>query len=328
MFSCPTFSADRSNCRPLWCYPNGRWRIAGKRQYVTRQASLQARRKLPLLRFALRERELQFVIKLRRALLEFWAVLMMALIVGFLGPFGTYLDGDFPLRVWQWFRLLLGAYLLVRPAMLGWRWLARVTGLPTGSMMFWGVMVSSAPMAIFWRASAPHEVRLVGGYTGLLPFSLLCSLAVIGVAWWAERADAHLRFYDRGGDAAQQLHNRRVMPAPDAAIAALSSRPPLYARLSPRFEGEIIALESEDHYVRVHGKKHNELLLLRLRDAIAEMGGIPGEQTHRSWWVARSGVAETISVGRNWQVRLIDGTRVPVARDSIERLRAKGFLPD
>ena len=106
-----------------------------------------------------------------------------------------------------------------------------------------------------------------------------------------------------------------------------SARPRLYARLSPRFEGDILALESEDHYVRVHGMRQTELLLVRLRDAIAEMDGSLGEQTHRSWWVARDAVAEIIGAGRNWDIRLVNGTRALVARDSIERLRRSGFLP-
>jgi hypothetical protein len=292
---------------------------------------LQTLGKLALLRFALREREPDFVTRLRRSLLEFWAILMLTVVVGFMGPFGTYLQGDFPARAWRWWQLLVGAYILVRPTMLGWRWIARATGLPSGTMMFCGVLVSSFPMAMIWRASAPREVQLLGGYPGLLPFALLCSLAVMWVAWWADRADAHLRLHyrmgdDRSGD--RQPASRHDMITPNPVQVTKTTQQPLRARLSPRFQGEILALESEDHYVRVHGANYSELLLLRLRDAIAEMTGCPGEQTHRSWWVARSGVSETISLGRNWEIRLTNGMRVPVARDSIERLRAAGLLPE
>jgi hypothetical protein len=160
----------------------------------------------------------------------------------------------------------------------------------------------------------------------------------MAVAWWAPRADEHLlRNYDAGGTyqwssapgAAQKPGDQSAEPGSTAtpAGAALSGRPRLYARLSPGFGGDVLALESEDHYVRVHGPRQSELLLMRLRDAIAEMDGHPGEQTHRSWWVAREAVSESVGTGRNREIILVNGARSPVARDSVERLRQSGFLP-
>ena len=275
---------------------------------------------------------------IRRALLELWAILMLAGVVGFLGPFGTYLDGDFPSRVGRWWALLMGAYILVRPIMIFWRWIAQATGLPRGSLVFWGVLLSSFPMALLWQSMGREEMRLLGGYSGILPFTLLCSLAVMAVAWWARRADDHLlRNYDAGATnhwsghpgATPKPEDQKPEPAspPGPPPIALSSRPRLYARLSPGFGGDVLALESEDHYVRVHGPRQSELLLMRLRDAIAEMDGHPGEQTHRSWWVAREAVSESVGTGRNREIVLVNGTRSPVARDSVDRLRQSGFLP-
>jgi hypothetical protein len=271
---------------------------------------------------------------LRRALLEFWAMLFMAGVVGFLGPFGTYLAGDFISRFGRWLVLLLGAYVLVRPIMILWRWIAEATGLPRGSMVFWGVIAASFPMAFLWQWEGRDEMKLLGGYSGVLPFTLLCSLAIMAVVWWAARADAHLFLHYAGGSQVDQATthwsgNPAANPPLAAAAAPESSpnRPRLYARLSPRFEGPILALESEDHYVRVHGMQHSELLLLRLRDAIAEMDDETGEQTHRSWWVARGAVSQVVGTGRNRQIELVNGKHAPVARDSIDRLTRSQFLP-
>jgi hypothetical protein len=104
--------------------------------------------------------------------------------------------------------------------------------------------------------------------------------------------------------------------------------PRLLARLSPGFQAPIIALQSEDHYVRVHGRKGSELILIRLRDAIVEMAGVPGEQVHRSWWIAREGVIATIRAGRGWSLRLVNGELAPIARESVYRLRRSGFLAE
>jgi hypothetical protein len=267
---------------------------------------------------------------LRRALLELWAIMLLAGVVGFLGPFGTYLMGDFLVRMGRWWVLLMGAYVLVRPTMLLWRWIAQATDLPRGSLVFWGVLLSSFPIAALWQAVGREEMRLLGGYSGLLPFTLLCALAIMAVAWWADRADTHLlRYYD--GKAPRPGREPAVEPMPGPASNPQPETPSspsrLHQRLSPGFEGAILALESEDHYVRVHGAARSELLFLRLRDAIAEMDGCPGAQTHRSWWVAREAVAEVTGAGRSREVRLVNGLRVPIARDSVDRLQRAGFLP-
>jgi hypothetical protein len=277
--------------------------------------------------------------------LELWAILPLAAVAGFLGPFGTYLSGDFFSRSGNWWVLLMGAYVLVRPTMVLWNRLAEATGLPRGTFIFFGLMASSFPMAFLWEFFGRDEVRLLGGYPGLLPFTALCSVLIMVVAWWAERADTHLlHFYDGTLSRRIPVHEHETAPPPGnmatrmtaagaeagtaaAGLAGGSGRPLLHARLSPRFTGDVLALESEDHYVRVHGMEQSELLLLRLRDAITEMEGSPGEQTHRSWWVARQAVAETVGTGRHREIRLINGLRVPVARDSVDRLQRLGFLP-
>ena len=263
-------------------------------------------------------------------------MLVMAGIVGFLGPFGTYLTGDFISRFVRWLFLLLGAYVPVRLIIGLLRRVAEATGLPRGSLVFWGVIVFSFPMAVLWQWAGHDEMKRLGGYFGVLPFALLCSLAIMAVVWWAARADAHLFAHDAGGSRVDQAATSRSghtqAPAADPPLAAAApesspNRPRLYARLTPHFEGPILALESEDHYVRVHGEQHSELLLLRLRDAIAEMDNEPGEQTHRSWWVARGAVSQVVGTGRNRQIELVNGKRAPVARDSIDRLTRSHFLP-
>ena len=93
------------------------------------------------------------------------------------------------------------------------------------------------------------------------------------------------------------------------------------------FAGPILALQSEDHYVRVHGQRGSELILMRLRDAIAEMEGVAGAQVHRSWWIAHRAILRCDPAGRSWLITLDGGLSVPVARDSVARLQRAGFLP-
>lgn len=249
-------------------------------------------------------------------------MLLLASAVGFMGPFGTYMDEGLVNRIVHWWQLLMGAYLLVRPAILLLLRLARTTDLPPRAVVFWGVVVSSIPLAFIWRSVGQEEFRELDGYAGLLPFSLLCALAVMGVSQWAESADERMR--KRMPKQSGQAASRPAQTVADEDEQ--EADPALRSRLSDGFTGPILALQSEDHYVRVHGENTSELILIRLRDAIAEMDGVEGEQIHRSWWIARDAVASAEPSGRTWAITLRNGEIAPVARDSVERLQAQGLI--
>jgi hypothetical protein len=100
----------------------------------------------------------------------------------------------------------------------------------------------------------------------------------------------------------------------------------LIARLNPRLGGEVLALQGEDHYVRVHTALGSELVLMRLGDAIQELDGLEGERVHRSWWVARQAVGETRMDGRRACLTLTNGLEVPVSREATVQLRRTGWL--
>lgn len=265
-------------------------------------------------------------IRYRPILLELWAMFALACAVGFMGPFGTYRDGSLIERIQQWWMLLMGAYVLIRPCIALLRRLAEHTGLPEGSTVGWGVAVLSLPLAMIWRAVGQETYRELEGYAELVPFSLLCAMAVLAASWWA--AAVERRLLQATGGVAPETQQPGA-PEPDAAESDPGPRKHRLAeRLSAGFEGPIVALQSDDHYVHVHGRKGRELLLIRLREAIAEMGDEPGEQIHRSWWVARSGIDKIVRSGRSWNVHLINGEVAPVSRDAIYRLRQSGFLSD
>jgi DNA-binding LytR/AlgR family response regulator len=108
-----------------------------------------------------------------------------------------------------------------------------------------------------------------------------------------------------------------------------SSAPPpkFLARLPDKLQGaEIYAVEAEDHYLRLHTSLGQDLILLRLADAIAELDGLEGAQTHRSWWVARAAVAEVERGDGRATLTLKDGAEVPVSRGFAKQLRSAGWF--
>ncbi|MEE4316021.1 MAG: LytTR family DNA-binding domain-containing protein, partial [Erythrobacter sp.] len=108
--------------------------------------------------------------------------------------------------------------------------------------------------------------------------------------------------------------------APEPAPPAAPSNP-LFEQLPAELGSAIIALEMEDHYVRVHTALGSALVLMRMRDAVALLGDIEGMQVHRSWWVARGAVEDVLREGRNVRLKLPRGIEAPVARAKLAELR-------
>lgn len=84
-------------------------------------------------------------------------------------------------------------------------------------------------------------------------------------------------------------------------------------------------MESEDHYLRLHTSKGQDLILLRLSDAVAELEGIEGAQTHRSWWVARDAVEHARRGDGRATLTLKCGVEAPVSRAYARALREAGW---
>ena len=85
-------------------------------------------------------------------------------------------------------------------------------------------------------------------------------------------------------------------------------------------------MQSEDHYLRLHTSLGQELILMRLSDAVAELEGVEGAQVHRSWWVARAAIAQARRGEGRATLTLKDGSEVPVSRTYARRLRERSWL--
>jgi len=88
---------------------------------------------------------------------------------------------------------------------------------------------------------------------------------------------------------------------------------------------ELYAVSAEDHYLRVHTSLGEELILMRLADALRELAGASGLQTHRSWWVAKDGVADTEKADGKLMLVLKSGARASVSRTYARGVKEAGF---
>ena len=121
-------------------------------------------------------------------------------------------------------------------------------------------------------------------------------------------------------------HRREAAQAAQAAPAA-PAPVKFLERLPLKLRGaEIWAVEAEDHYLRLHTSKGQDLILMRLADAVAELEGIEGAQVHRSWWVARDAVADARRGDGRATLTLKDGSEVPVSRTYARLIREAGWI--
>ena len=97
-------------------------------------------------------------------------------------------------------------------------------------------------------------------------------------------------------------------------------------RLSARRRtATLIAVQAEDHYLRVHTNAGDELITARFADALTELAAAPGFQTHRSWWVAASAIEDVRWLRGRGEARLNSGLTVPISRAQAAPLRAAGW---
>lgn len=119
---------------------------------------------------------------------------------------------------------------------------------------------------------------------------------------------------------ASQTRDASPAPAPPA-ISTFMDRLPVRLR-----SAQLYAVQSEDHYLRVHTSAGQEMILMRLADAIRELASVEGMQTHRSWWVAREGLAETGRDSGRLILKLKSGAEAPVSRTYQAAVRAAGWI--
>ncbi|MGB3723994.1 MAG: LytTR family DNA-binding domain-containing protein [Pacificimonas sp.] len=251
----------------------------------------------------------------------------VGIILALLGPFGTFTAVGIGTRLVYWVGLMTGGYLVYAPPTMMGMALARSLNLPVIAVIAACGLLCSLPMTwIVWITNdlvsgindGPASTPTVEQFFGLYGYVAVIGVVMTSLLWWSA---ARYELPDEGED---ETHARAAVPETTPSTPA--STPALIQRLPIGHDGIIHALESEDHYVRVHGDGRGDLILMRLADAISEMGKVEGLQTHRGWWVARSAVEKIEKDGRTAVITLTSGQAVPVSRGNMAKLTAAGWM--
>ncbi|MDG2520890.1 LytTR family DNA-binding domain-containing protein [Caulobacter segnis] len=231
----------------------------------------------------------------------------VGVVMGLIGPFGSYFNDVVLVRIGYWvgsfllsgvsFGLLLRGLwpMMSRARIPMWIWIPAV------------VVIATAPLCTLVKAFATTLWPAIARISWVEWYG---QSVLIGLVYVLAYAFLRLRVAD---------------PAP-AKPQAPPSEPAFLRRLPPRLGRDLLCLQMEDHYVRMHTTQGSDLVLLSLGQAMGELGGLEGMQVHRSWWVARHAVVKVIEDGRNLRLKLINGVEAPVSRASVAKLRAAGWI--
>ncbi len=253
---------------------------------------------------------------LREWVIELVVMVAVGVVLAALGPFGSFAIGSFGARLAYWIPAALIGYAIFRPTTLAAILIARRLDLPELAAAIVGTLVAAIP--------GTFAIAYLGGYRpGNTPsfdqlFQLYVQVGVIGVI-------VMLMFFLLG-DRSTGAVKREPGAVPAIPNSDEPAPVPFLDRLPGAWADRLVALEMEDHYVRAHGPGTSALILLRMRDAEAELDGIDGLRIHRSWWVARRAVEKVVRDGRGYKLRLTNGLEPPVARDRVAALKAAGWL--
>jgi LytTr DNA-binding domain len=247
----------------------------------------------------------------------FLAAIPLGLLLGFLGPFGSYPSYPTTTRYAFWLGLTAaGAVVAVAADAV-----LRPTRLRAGAIRIGGVaLVSALPMTfvVAWTMSLLQPGRV---FTPLqLPVLFACVAAVQLLIVYATKITAPT------ADGAEAPGRAPALPDSEAEAIPAAFPSALLSRLPPGIGSDIIALETEDHYLRVHSVGGSALILMRMADAVALLDPRLGTQVHRRWWVAQAAVAGVQTEGQKLSLCLIDKTKVPVGRTFSAAVKAR-FRP-
>jgi DNA-binding LytR/AlgR family response regulator len=236
-------------------------------------------------------------------------VLVVGLVLGFAGPFGTFEAIPLLQRL---------AYWLV------------IAGLTYAAGFFLSMYADAA-----WGHGRSFALRLVimALPAGISATAIVVLISIVGFTASFSLADLLVLFAECTAVSLAVVtlvlflidRNEPASAAPVPTTPEVAGAAPILDRVPLGQRGKLLALSVEDHYVYIVTGRGKTLVLMRLADAIRETGAVDGLQIHRSHWVARCAVVKAHRADGRVVLELTNGMRLPVSRGFLPEVRAAGL---
>jgi LytTr DNA-binding domain len=263
-----------------------------------------------------------------KKLLRMCAIALLAgVLLGVIGPFGTFESMSTITRFSFWMGGIAVGMIIHIPLYYAAALLGPQYRVPAWVWVSLSAVVAALPMTFVINGifATMMDATNLDSMAGLYPFVFAISLPMQWVSYWTR---------ERGDPVAPATY----VAAPVATVTAVavaettgptvatSNAPKLSARLPARIGKDIVCLEMEDHYVRVHTALGDAMIHMRMADAVTELDSIEGMIVHRSFWVARAAITGWARDGKTLTLSLLNGKSIPVARDRQPLVKAAGWL--
>jgi hypothetical protein len=272
------------------------------------------------------------VFNLKKVLRVCGVALGAGVLLGIIGPFGTFESMPTITRFSFWLGGIFVGMIIHIPLFYGGAWLGHQNFWPPWLWVSLSAVIAALPMTFVINGifATMLGATSLDSMPQLYPFVLAISLPMQWVSYLTTE-----RVVPLGGDVPTPSAATNILPpsvplSASPTFEALERQVPKVAALASRLPGRlgksIICLEMEDHYVRVHTEVGDTMIHMRMADAQTELDGIEGMLVHRSFWVARTAITGWSRDGKTLTLNLKNGKSVPVARDRQPLVRAVGWL--
>ena len=258
--------------------------------------------------------------RVRQLLIDLTIVAGTGLLLALLGPFGSF-EQPFAWRLVYRISLSVAGYFCFVPITAAFLRAGEALELPSAASWVAANLVATVPVTVLviFAGQVPGPFAMPSLEAGVRTYGYVLVIGAF-VSILFELIES------RAGQAFTQRSHAGTTASSPPAEPVGHTRASLLERLPPELGNEIVALEMEDNYVRVHTALGSHLVLMRMRDAVAELEEAPGMQVHRSWWVARHAVTDVRREGRKVTLTLDNGLDAPVSRAMVTPLKEAGWI--
>lgn len=216
----------------------------------------------------------------------------IGLVVGLIGPFGTYDTMPTPARIGYWLAVVVTTY-----------WIGYLTSFAAAS---WLEGRGIAPRWSIGLGAAASSLPVTAWLAGL-------HALIFAAPFWADaiRLFPYVAVITLVASALfEAFETGQSRPGPRDAER---QDPAWLEQLPARLGRDLMLLQAQDHYVLAKTPLGEALIRTTIQEAAGALGG-HGLRVHRSWWVSHKAI-RTYAYKKGAPVLVLqDGTEVPVGR--------------
>jgi len=240
-----------------------------------------------------------------------WITILAVIVLTLSGPFGTFDQFDLVDRLLFWTAAMIAGTAFIQVSVI----LSIRAGPDTKRAIYTAAIVGTL------LGSVPATAVIMTIYerfSGIdLPnsnFPLLWSnVALVGCIVSCGHIFAQL------GGQTREASKETNQPVPTLQSV---ENVPLLSRLPDGLRPcQVMSFSMQDHYVEVTTMEGQSLLLMRLTDAMRELGDLKGARTHRSHWVSQRHLINIKKDGRKFVAVLTDDRKLPISAPYLDAVR-------